>query len=223
VVAVGSLLVVLLLILLISRIATTMLTLTGLSEESARFQARSALTLVGFTTAEAESVVNHPVRRRVVMWLMLVGAAGVTTGVTTLMLSFLNTDRSEAGGRLLLLVGGLVALLLLTRSRLAGRLLERLIARALDRWTDLEIRDYDALLRISGEYAIAELFVEPDDWLARKTLGELQLSQEGVRVLGIVRPDGSYLGVPEATTMIEPGDTLILYGPDSRVEELDRR
>jgi hypothetical protein len=223
VVAVGSLLVVLLLILLISRIATTMLTLTGLSEESARFQGRSALTLVGFTTAEAESVVNHPVRRRVVMWLMLVGAAGVTTGVTTLMLSFLNTDRSEAGWRLLLLVGGLGGLLLLTRSRLAGRVLQRLIQRALDRWTDLEIRDYDALLRISGEYAIAELFVEPDDWLARKTLGELQLSQEGVRVLGIVRPDGSYLGVPEATTMIEPGDTLILYGPDSRVEELDRR
>ena len=73
--AAASLLVVILLALLVMRIATVVLTLTGLSSESARFQVRSALTGVGFTTREAESVVNHPVRRRVVMMLMLIGSA----------------------------------------------------------------------------------------------------------------------------------------------------
>ena len=69
-----SVLVTLALALVITRVATVALTLTGLSKESARFQARSAYTGVGFTTTEAESVVGHPVRRRIVMILMLLAS-----------------------------------------------------------------------------------------------------------------------------------------------------
>ena len=66
-----SLLVVLTLSILVTRIATVALTYTGLSRESARFQARSAFTGVGFTTNESEKVVNHPLRRKILMLLML--------------------------------------------------------------------------------------------------------------------------------------------------------
>jgi hypothetical protein len=76
VVALASVIVVALVSLLIARVATVALALTGLSREAARFQARSALSGTGFTTSEAEAVVNHPVRRRVVMSLMLLGAPG---------------------------------------------------------------------------------------------------------------------------------------------------
>ena len=51
--------------LLITRIATLALAATGLSTESAKFQARSAFSGAGFTTHEAENVVGHPVRRRI--------------------------------------------------------------------------------------------------------------------------------------------------------------
>ena len=54
--------------LVITRIATTALSLTGLSWEAAKFQARSAFTGTGFTTSEAERVVDHPVRRRVIVY-----------------------------------------------------------------------------------------------------------------------------------------------------------
>ena len=66
-IAIFSLLLVLVLSLLITRIATIALTYTGLSRQSAKFQARSAFTGVGFTTSESEKVVNHPVRRRVLL------------------------------------------------------------------------------------------------------------------------------------------------------------
>jgi hypothetical protein len=59
-----SFLVILLVSVLITKVATIALAHTGLSHESARFQARSAFTGVGFTTNEAERVVTHPVRRR---------------------------------------------------------------------------------------------------------------------------------------------------------------
>ena len=52
-VAVVSVLFILAVSLLITRIATVALQLTGLSKANARFQARSAFTGVGYTTSEA--------------------------------------------------------------------------------------------------------------------------------------------------------------------------
>ena len=83
-VAIISLLTVLVLSLLVVRVATVALTLTGLSKQLARFQARSAFTGSGFTTTESEKVVHHPVRRRIIMLLMLLGNAGIVTAMSSL-------------------------------------------------------------------------------------------------------------------------------------------
>ena len=82
-----SVLVAITLSLLITRIATEALTLTGLSRTSASFQARSAFTGSGFTTSESEAVVQHPVRRRIIMWLMFLGNAGIITVISSLVLT----------------------------------------------------------------------------------------------------------------------------------------
>lgn len=76
-ISIVTLLIVLTLSILLTRIATVALTHTGLSRESAKFQARSAFTGVGFTTSESEKVVNHPIRRRILLMLMLLGNAGI--------------------------------------------------------------------------------------------------------------------------------------------------
>ncbi|MFO7821854.1 MAG: hypothetical protein R6V56_07380 [Lentisphaeria bacterium] len=97
--------------LVITRLATTALTLTGLSAEAARFQARSAFTGTGFTTSEAEKVVNHPVRRRIIMLLMIVRSAGVITIIISLILSFVAPQARD--GRLLRLIWLLVGVAVL--------------------------------------------------------------------------------------------------------------
>lgn len=222
-IALASLLVVVLLSLLITRIATVALTLTGLSTESARFQARSALTGVGFTTTEAESVVNHPVRRRIVMLLMLVGGAGTVTVLGALVLSFANAEPTERGTRLTILLAGLTALVALSRSGWVDRRISPLIARLLTRYGDLDARDYSALLHLAGDYSVMEIGVEPGDWVTGRTLGELRLRDEGVIVLGITRADGEYVGAPHFDTAIEPGDTVVAYGRSATLCELDRR
>lgn len=64
-IGVVALITILTLSLLITRVATIALTMAGLSEDTACFQARSAFTGTGFTTKESEEeVINHPVRRR---------------------------------------------------------------------------------------------------------------------------------------------------------------
>jgi TrkA-C domain len=213
---------VVLLILLVTRVATVVLALTGMSTESARFQARSALTGVGFTTSEAESVVSHPVRRRVVLVLMLLGSAGVVTALASLVISFGGASSGERVTRGLVLVVGLVLLLGLARSRTFDRLLARVVMRAM-RSRGLHVADYAGLLRLSGGFTVGELEVEDGDWLADRTLRELRLRDEGVIVLGVSRGGGEYLGAPGPDTRIAAGDTLVLYGRDERLEELDER
>ncbi len=49
------------------------------------------------------------------------------------------------------------------------------------------------------------------------------LREESVVVLGVERSDGSYLGVPHGETVIMPHDTLIVYGRDKALQDLDER
>lgn len=223
VLAIVSLLAILTLSIVITRVATVMLTATGLSRDVARFQARSAFSGAGYTTNEAESVVNHPVRRRIVLQLMLLGAAGVVTSLTSLLLSFTGTTGQQTANRILVLLGGLVLLRLLAASALVDRGLTRLTEWALRRYTSLNVRDYDKLLHISDDFTVAEIVPEEGDWLTGRQLSELRLRDEGVMVLGIYRDGKKYLGVPIASTEVLPGDRLVVYGEDDAIPLLAER
>lgn len=223
-IAITTVLVALLVSLLITRVATIALTVTGLSREAARFQARSAFTGVGFTTSEAESVVNHPVRRRVVLVLMLLGNAGLVTIVASLLISFTRAEESvQAWRRIGLLLLGLTALFLLARSKRVDRALSHVITRLLGRFTDLDARDYAELLQLAGGYGVIELEVQPTHWIAGKSLEDLQLRQEGIAVLGVERKDGTFIGVPKGATVINEGDVMVLYGHTRVLSEIGRR
>jgi Trk-type K+ transport system membrane component len=87
-----SIFVLLSLSVLVMRVASVALRLTGLSDDVARFQALSAFTGTGFTTREAESIVNYPVRRRIVSSLMIVGNLGLVTVLATLVVSLVKTE-----------------------------------------------------------------------------------------------------------------------------------
>ena len=210
--------------MVITRVGSVALVLTGISQESAQFQARSAFYGVGFTSRESESVVNHPVRRQIIMLMMVLGNLGIVTMMASMMVSFTVTSNSgEWGKNLLILSGGLGALWALARSRYLSRALERLITKALRLWTDLDVRDYVALLHLAAGYAVLEMQVEPGDWLADMTLHELNLSREGILVLGIRRPNKVFVGAPTGQSRVRVSDTLIIYGPLQRLKEIDCR
>ena len=213
-VAIILLVVTLALSLSITRIGTVALQLTGMSEESAHFQARSAFYGVGFTTNESESVVNHPVRRRIVLLLMLAGNLGIATSVATILATLSTTSSSEAWVKnLVILSVGLSCLVIVANSRWVSQTMSHLITRALRRWTTLDVHDYVALLHLRAGYSVLEVNVLPGDWLADKTLGELSLSKHGVLLLGIHRPGNVFIGAPTGRTRIHSYDTLVIYGP----------
>ncbi len=222
-IAIGTLLVVVAMTLIINRVGTIALTATGLSTEVAHFQSRAALTGVGFTTTESELVVNHPTRRRIVLALMLVSNAGLVTIIATLVVGFANEGGTAATTKVVTLVVGLFLILIAARSRFIDRLLSRLIVVALRRFTALEVRDYVQLLDLASNYAVAELGIEADSWLAEHELADLRLPAEGVLVLGIRRTDGTFVGAPRGHTRLHEHDTLIVYGFADVLEDLGTR
>lgn len=96
------------------------------------------------------------------------------------------------------------------------------IERALERTTELAIEDYTRMLGLQSEYWVAEVDVTQDGWLSNNSADEMNLAEEGVLLLGI-RRNGDYIGAPGSETEIHPGDTVVLYGKEDRLQELSDR
>ena len=219
--AVVTLLIIIALGLLVTRVATVALTMTGMSLDHARFQARSAFTGTGFTTSEAEAIVSHPARRRIVMTLMLLSGAGAISVVGTLILGFAGVDSTATGlQRAGLILVGLVVLLWLAKSPPVDRFLRGVIERILHRVTDFEVRDYAALLHLRGQWGVAQLPVAEDDWITSQPIGELRLPEEGITVLGVETADGAWVGVPGQDLHLRVGDVVVLYGRRPMLEDI---
>lgn len=224
-IAIVTLLLVLYLSLLITRIATIALTHTGISKQTARFQARSALSGCGFTTSESEKMVNHPVRRKILMLLMLFGNVGVVAALTSLVLGFVKTGTGVDSFyvKALILLGGLSLLWYVSKSSTVDRQLSRVIDWALRRYSDLDIRDYAHLFHFADDYKLVEILIKPENWVAQRKVNELNLRSEGIVLLGIQRVTGEYIGAPLGETVIVPNDTLIIYGKKERIASLNAR
>ena len=218
-IAILSLLTVLSVSFLVVRIGAIALTMTGLSDEVARFQALSAFTGAGFTTGESENVVNGPSRRRIVAWLIRLGSAGIVTVLSTVMIGVVG-DEYPTWEKLLVLAGGLAVIVYVARSDRLDRVTRPLIERALRDTAALELRDYAGLLHLREDWRVAEAEVLEGSRLASGPLRTLGLRERGVVVLGIEHADGGWTGAPKPDTTLRPGDIAILYGQSAVLERI---
>jgi len=209
---------------LITKIATIALVHTGLSLESAKFQARSAYTGTGMSTSETEKIMNHPVRRKVIYNLMLIGNAGIVTAMSSLILTFVLPESvaSRLYG-LLIIVVGVLLLYFAVRSKWVDRGLSRVIDRMLKKYTDLDIFDYAAVLHLKDDFKVIEANVDSDGWMCHRTLQELNLREEGITILGVHRKGAGYFGSPSGTFKMLPDDVVTIYGKSDGIQSLYNR
>jgi len=216
-----ALVVIALVSLLAVRVGATALMMTGLSWDTASFQAYSAFFGVGFTTREAEMVVNHPVRRRIIRDLILAGNIGLTSALAALVVSFLQTSHTS---EILLLVAGisLGVILLLTLSRVGWlqRWLDHVIQGMLERSGVVRALDYELLLRIRQGYVVSEVEVLSNTLLAGRTLRDARPWDRGVIILAVRRGEEFLSGLPGPATVIETGDVLTAYGQEGALQSL---
>ena len=213
--AIIALLVIALVSLLAVRVGSTALMMTGLSWDTASFQSYSAFFGVGFTTKEAEMVVNHPVRRRIIRDLILAGNVGLTSALATLIVTLLQSSSDGDTAKMLgWLLGGLLALYFISRLGWVQKALDHLIQHALERAGLVRALDYELLLRIQHGYVVSEVEVLPDTYLAGRTLSDTRPWDRGVVILAIKRDGKTNPGIPSRDDLIQPGDVLTAYGKE---------
>jgi hypothetical protein len=216
---VGILLIAILVSFIIVRIGGFALQLTGIEPDVARFQALSAFSGTGFTTREAERVVGHRTRRRIVTILIILGNAGLVTIIATLVASFTQvTGYTWFFIRLAIIVGGIFGLYqLIIRSNVGQRILDRLQRPLMNR-----------ILR--GAPAVEEIFHVEKDWAislvmikgSSKSIGQsvADIAAEGdIEILSIDRID-TYLTRPDREEKIVEGDRLLVYANRKSVKRI---
>jgi hypothetical protein len=209
--------------MLVTKIATIALIHTGMTRDRARFQARSAFTGAGFTTSESEVVVKHPVRRKIIMTLILLGNAGVVTAVSSLILGFVGGESTGNHVRnFILLFIGVSMLYLATRSRRLDDLIEKLINRFIGKYTSLRPQKFETLMTVMEDFEVTEILVSDNTWLEGSCLKDLNLIDEGLLILGIIRDD-IYIGVPRGRYEIQADDKLVVYGKADQIADLCNR
>jgi hypothetical protein len=208
--------VILLLVILISaliiKVGTIALRMTGIDRETAAFQALSAFSGTGFTTSEAENIVNHPRRRRVVKALMILGNAGIVTALAMLFLSLQGATVTNVLAKFGAVGILLVLLLAFPLSKGLDSLLENFIMKRLSRSTHFSMGAFSQIMRFTRGYGIVEILISESDPLAGKTLAESGLTSSDILVLAIRRRHGM-IPTPKARDSIQPGDRLVCFGP----------
>ena len=193
----------------------------GLELRYGQFSELFRVLRVCFTTKEAELVVNHPVRRRIIRDLILVGNIGLTSALATMVATFVQG--SNVFGSLMLIVSAaLIALAISALSRLDffRKSLDRLIAYTLTQAGLVRALDYELLLRVEHGYVVSEYLIEPGNPLVGKMLRESRPWDLGVIVLAIRRNDILLPGIPGPSDRIESGDVVVLYGQEKDAKEL---
>jgi hypothetical protein len=207
--------------MMVVRAGAIALTMTGISYGKAKFQSLSAFTGTGFTTREAELVVNHPTRRTIVSWMMILGNAGIVAVIITTTTSFVSTDVDILPLNIAILAAGIAALYLVaTRTGLSQRW-ETFVERRLGRSPLFEEGSVDELLHLVEGYGLVRMTLEADSSLVGNQIGKTGIPEKGFRILGIER-NGEWIAAPHATTALRERDRLVIYGPLGPLRELAR-
>lgn len=201
------------------KIAAVALKMTGLDEKTAHFQALSAFTGTGFTTKDSEYVVQDDIRRKIIIFLMILGNAGLITVITTLVISFGRTNIAP-----LLINVGIVLLLIfllfkvLTHKGVTKFLNDKIESR-LEKRPPFQKRPVEEVLRIAKNYGIAEVSIKENCQDLGKTLSESGFREKDILVLAIER-ENAVIPAPKASDRILVDDTLICYGKLSNIEKI---
>ncbi|MFH1381862.1 MAG: hypothetical protein ABIH70_03115 [Chloroflexota bacterium] len=203
---------------LIVRAGAIALRMTGLDDNTAGFQALSAFTRTGFTTREAEAVINHPLRRKIISWLIILGNIGTVAVIVTTISSLVTST-----GYRLAIVFAVLLISLYLAYRLAryawlmrkwDRLVEKRLLKARFFSTLPQVfstaPQVEYLLQFAGKYGVGRIAIMAGSPFAGGVVKDM-LAAGSFAILGIDR-QGKWISSPGTEESIDEGDSLILYG-----------
>ncbi len=206
----------------IVKIAAVALNLTGLDEKRSFFQALSAFSGTGFTTRDSELVVSHDIRRRIIMFLMILGNAGLITVITTLMLSFLNGGGTPFLVNLIVILVAILLVIKVSLNKNITRKLTKKIQEKLIKSSTFTKRPVEEILRLAEGYGIAEVTLNEGCTDIGKSLIDSSLRQQEILIIAIER-GSKVIPAPHASDQLFLNDTLICYGKLENITRINKK
>ena len=205
---------------LIVRVGAIALMMTGVERPKAVFQSLSAFTGTGFTTREAEVVVNNPLRRKIVSVLMILGNAGIVAVIISATSSVVTSKVHELPIHFILLLIGIYLIYRLGKSRGFIQKLETFIERRLVRFSVFEEGAAEDLLHFLEGYGLIKKTIDKESQLVDVPLAEWRFRSQDILILGIERGK-EWIPVPaKHHTKVQEGDKLVLYGNLKSLREI---
>ena len=212
----------LLIIIIISycivRSGTIALEMTGVSIHIARFQALSAFTGTGFTSQETEIIVNHPIRRKIISSLMILGNAGIVSIIGAFIFSFGETGSFNPLFTLIIIIA-VAGLYKVAVHRTVDTKLSETIRQNLRTRLHIEKVLIEEIIHQPEGYGVASIIIAKGSRITQHTLEDLGLKDNNIIVLSIER-DGSIIPQPVSETQINEDDRLICFGKFDLIRQL---
>jgi MFS family permease len=204
---------------IVVRIGGFALQLTGMEPDVARFQALSAFTGTGFTTTEAERVVRHRTRRRIVSILIILGSAGLVTIIATMVATF--TQVTGYGWFFIRLGIIVLAIFVLYRVILGSKLGNRAVywfRRPLMNRILVDAPAIEEVFHEGREWGIYLVKIREKSPSAGSSAGSLTDAGD-LEILAIERAE-DLINRPDAHETILEGDRLLVYATGKSLKRL---
>ena len=183
---------------------------TGMQRTKARFQVLSAITGTGFTTSEAEAIVNHPRRRKIASWLILIGNTGVLGFIIGLIIFVRVGVRAPSLLQIGIIIAAVLAIFLFVKLGILDGL-TNVILRLTHKKRPTPFLTTEEILHQSGGYSVTRLAIGQKDLPTALTAKGTGLTERGIAILAIERGDTA-LTFPKNDETLAAGDYLLCYG-----------
>ncbi|MBP3967269.1 TrkA C-terminal domain-containing protein, partial [Paenibacillus lignilyticus] len=192
---------------------------TGLNRDISRFQVISLLTSTGYTTKESELISNHPIRRRIGMFLILFGVVSFAVVVSAIASIIAPKFHLVKMG---FFAGLLLVLLLILRTPITYRYLASKLSDSME--VQHELHDFpvkDVLFRDSLD-VFTEIIICADSPYVGSIAHVIIQPNADLNLL-YIRRGADMLRTSRYDTPLKAGDALCFYGREDELKVLFSR
>ena len=204
----------LLVFLVVVEFLSILLRMTGMNDEKAKFQVISLLTSTGFTTAESETIMRHPARRKIAQYIMLLGYVSLGTFVAFLATT-INTIANHEYTFIdfISFTGPLGLVILFLNNRYLKNLLDHMIERYIMKHKYLKLNRHKLynVLNHNNKYSIYSIPLDEDSTIIGQKLLDTDLRDHLIQVLNVDKGH-QFIPFPKADYVFEKGDVILAYG-----------